>query len=273
MINGTDKPCVHPQDRGLAYGDGVFETVAIRDGRLRLIDYHLDRLELGCARLGFAAPVRDCLSAELSGLAQNLRHATGKIIVTRGVGPRGYRPPESPEPTRIIGVEATLPKSGAAVRRGVRVRSCDTRLAGNPLLAGIKTLNRLEQVLARAEWSDPAIAEGLMCNTAGDVICGTMSNVFVVRGKCLMTPELNDCGVRGVMRRFVLETARELGIDTVEAVLPLQALHQADELFLTNSQFGIWPVAEWEGQHFAAGTLTRQLMDALAERGIEECAA
>ncbi len=262
---------MNPQDRGLAYGDGVFETVAIRSGRPRLLEYHLERLELGCERLGFAAPVRDCLSAELCELAGTFQHAVGKIIVTRGVGPRGYRPPECPEPTRIVGVEATVPKSGAAVWKGVRLRSCDTRLASNPLLAGIKTLNRLEQVLARAEWSDPDIAEGLMCNTSGHVICGTMSNVFAVIGKCLVTPELNECGVRGVMRRFVLETARELGIETVQTVLSVESLRQAGELFLSNSQFGIWPVTEWEGQNFAPGTLTRRLMAALAERGIEEC--
>ena len=271
-MNGGKSLCVDPADRGLAYGDGVFETIAIRNGQPRLLKYHLDRLQRSCEQLGFSSPQRDLLVEELSALSRGELHAVGKIIVTRGAGPRGYRPPQRLRPTRVIGVEATSPKRNGAARNGIRVRSCSTRLGCNPALAGIKTLNRLEQVLARAEWSDPEIAEGLMQNLAGDVIGGTMSNLFAVIDGGIRTPALDECGVRGVMRQFVLETARELCIDTAETRLTVDILRSAQELFLTNSQFGIWPVVEWEGTSYAVGPCTRQLLEALAQRGIEECA-
>jgi len=146
---------------------------------------------------------------------------------------------------------------------GVPVRWCETRLARQPRLAGIKHLNRLEQVLARAEWRDE-FAEGLMCDTEGQVIEGTMSNLFLVQKGTLVTPDLSQSGVAGVMRAEVLEQADRLGIPHVLQPVSVGMVEQAEELFLTNSLIGIWPVARLEAQHYAvAGKITQTLQAAL----------
>ncbi len=139
------------------------------------------------------------------------------------------------------------------------------RLGCNPGLAGVKHLNRLEQVLARAEWDDPSIVEGLMRDADGHVVEGTMSNLFAVLDGVLLTPELSLCGVRGIMREIVLETAARCGLAPVERKIPTEALLRADEVFLTNSLIGVWPVRRFESEEFPVGDVTRRLMGALEE--------
>lgn len=161
----------------------------------------------------------------------------------------------------------------AAYTDGVRVRVCTTPISVNPAVAGLKTLNRLDQVLARSEWVDPEVAEGLMRTHAGEVICGTMSNLFYVVGGGLLTPDLARCGIRGVMRRVVIEQARDIGYDCAEVRTDLRQLHAADEVFMTNSQFGLWPVRQLDDTHFGTGpgSVTRALMAALGRAGVVEC--
>jgi 4-amino-4-deoxychorismate lyase len=144
------------------------------------------------------------------------------------------------------------------------VRLCTTRLGSNPQLAGIKHLNRLEQVLARQEWNDPDIREGLLLDAEGFMIEGTMSNLFTVTGKSLATPDLTGCGVAGIMRTVVLEQAASLGLDVTVKPLPLAAVQQADEVFLTNSLIGIWPMIELENRAWNPGPVTRQMQECLA---------
>nr|MDJ0929200.1 aminotransferase class IV [Gammaproteobacteria bacterium] len=143
---------------------------------------------------------------------------------------------------------------------------------GSPRLAGLKTLNRLEQVMARAEWQNAGIVEGLMATPAGEFVCGTMSNLFLVLNGALLTPRLTNCGVRGIMRRVVLERAAAIDITVTEATITQATLESADEMFLTNSLIGIWPVREYAGRVYSPGAVTRQLMAALAAVGVEECA-
>jgi 4-amino-4-deoxychorismate lyase len=200
-------------------------------------------------------------------------HGTVKILVTRGSGPRGYAPPPHPRPTRIVGFMPATPDEAAAWRQGVTVRFCQTALGHSPALAGLKTLGRLEQVLARAEWADPAIAEGLMCDPEGRIVCGTMSNVFAVSKGRLMTPDLKQCGVRGVMRRVVMELAKRLGLEVRETALSGADIRKADELFVTNALIGLWPVSRCEQRSYEIGPVTVALRRALAGAGVEECRA
>jgi 4-amino-4-deoxychorismate lyase len=119
------------------------------------------------------------------------------------------------------------------------VRVCKTLVGANPSLAGLKTLNRLESVMARSEWTDERVWEGLMCDADGNVIGGTMSNAFVRRGSTLMTPALDRCGIAGVMRRWVLEHAVRLRLRIWQGRLPLEAIRDAEEMFMTNAVAGI----------------------------------
>jgi 4-amino-4-deoxychorismate lyase len=131
----------------------------------------------------------------------------------------------------------------AAAAIPARVRLCTTPLGLNPRLAGLKTLNRLESVLARAEWIDPRIWEGLMRDVDENIVCGTMSNLFLKRGSTLMTPVLDRCGVAGVMRRWVLETAAQLRLRPVQRRIAWKDLRESEEVFMSNAVVGLRSVA------------------------------
>jgi 4-amino-4-deoxychorismate lyase len=239
-INGRRGRFIEQRDRGFQYGDGVFETMRVQCRRVRLLDYHLDRLYEGCARLKLHAPLKRTLRGELERRAALRSEAVLKLIVTRGIGPRGYRPGGAERCTRVISLHPPA-RSGAPEAATVRV--CRTRLGMSPDLAGLKTLNRLESVLARGEWRDAHIWEGLMRDVDGNLICGTMSNFFIKRGAFLLTPMLDRCGVAGVMRRWVLEQSGRLSLRALEGRLRWEDLGQAEEVFMTNAVAGIVPVA------------------------------
>jgi 4-amino-4-deoxychorismate lyase len=236
-INGIAGRHVGYLDRGLQYGDGLFETMRVQGGRIRLLEYHLDRLSHGCRRMSIDAPRASSLRRELVLRARPHGDAVLKLILTRGPGARGYRPSGRERCTRILSVSA--PPHAAASRSPQRVRICATPIGSNPALAGLKTLNRLESVMARSEWTDERIWEGLMRDVDGRLVCGTMSNLFVRRGSALTTPLLDRCGIAGVMRRWVLEQAASLGLHPREGRLNLEHLDDASEVFMTNAVAGI----------------------------------
>jgi len=242
-VNGRLRRWIDCRDRGLQYGDGLFETMRVRGHRVRFLDYHLERLFEGCRRLKLDAPEERLLRREITTRAAERAEAVLKLIVTRGIGARGYRPSGEERPTRVLSLHRLPPSAAAALRGPVRIRLCHTRLGSTPALAGLKTLNRLESVLARAEWHDARIWEGLMRDEEGNVVSGTMSNVFVRRGSTLLTPSLERCGIAGVMRRWVLEQARHLGLEAREGRLNLRELDRAEEVFMTNAVCGVVSVA------------------------------
>jgi 4-amino-4-deoxychorismate lyase len=242
-INGRRRSSIDHRDRGLQYGDGVFETMRIRRRGLRLLDYHLERLFEGCRRLKIHAPDAARLRRELLSRAALRGEGVLKLIVTRGIGPRGYRSSGKERCTRVISLHPLPRTSHGKIAEPVRVRVCATRLGANPALAGLKTLNRLESVMARDEWHDARYWEGLMRDAEGNVVGGTMSNFFIRRGSFLMTPMLDRCGIAGVMRRWVLEQAGALGLRPLEGRLRCEALGDVEEVFMTNAVAGIVSVA------------------------------
>lgn len=259
LVNGQPTG-VDPSDRGLAYGDGLFETMAAVDGRVRWLELHLDRLEEGCRRLEIPAPPRSLLVQEIGAHCPKRGRAVVKLIVTRGPGARGYSPPEPAAPTRVLAISPWPEFPESNYRDGIKVRTCNLRLGENPALAGIKHLCRLEQVLAQLELRGHAVQQGLMLGTSGYVAGGTSSNVFAVRSSKLATPSLARCGIKGVMRRAVLEAARGLGIEAEERDMTPAELRDADEVFVTNALFGIWPVRELDDARLQVGATTKRLM-------------
>jgi len=261
LVNGVESTAISVDDRGLQYGDGLFETMAAINGRVRHFERHMERLAEGGSRLGLPVPDPDLIALECEKALAGLGAGSVKLIVTRGPGPRSYRPPAEPSVTRIVVSSAPKPRNDP--EDGIVVRLCDTPLGLNPVLAGLKHLNRLEQVMASAEWNDPALAEGLMSSVDGRVICATAANVFLVCEGTLVTPEIRDCGVAGVMRGVVLAAARELSIFTeVRDVRQLDFV-EADEVFLTNAITGVRPVGEILGarRYAAPGEVTRRLLE------------
>ena len=269
-------PCdtVSVDDRGVQYGDGVFETVAVRDGVPRLWDYHVERLRTGAARLGLAAPgepsLRSALDAALARAPADTRRCIAKILLTAGTGARGYRRAAEAPATLLTGASEARRIPDAAYRDGVDLRLCNTRLAIQPQLAGMKTLNRLEQVLARNEWHDESVFEGLTLDTGGRVICGTMSNVFLITGQQLITPALTRCGVSGVMRRHLLTQLDNAGIDFQVRDVNVDELWAADGVFISNSQFGILPARRCGWHTWRPQDLFHELRTMLRKSGIDE---
>ena len=272
--DGIAIDAIAPDDRSWQFGDGLFETIAIREGQPRLLDWHLERCLVGCRRLGIDEPgvaMSHSVRRALEGADADTEFATLKLVVTAGGSPRGYQ--RHGDASRCYtAVFPSVPIAESHYRSGVRVRLCNTRLARQPQLAGLKTLNRLEQVLARQEWSGADVFEGLTRDTAGHVICGTMSNVFIVEDKALVTPDLSAAGIAGIMRRKVIETAHDGNIEVSVADLDLTRLKRADEVFLSNSQFGVVPVRELADRTLVPGAVTREIMQALKTNGIGEIA-
>ncbi len=246
LVNGVETNRLPVTDRGLHYGDGLFETIAIRNGEPLLWSLHIQRLLEGCRRLSILPPDEQILLAEIASLAREKTRAVVKVMITRGSGGRGYRSDGATQPTRIVILYPWPDYPSAIWQSGVAIRLCHTRLGSNAQLAGIKHLNRLEQVLARSEWRDPAIFEGVVCNQQGLVIEATMSNLFLVKQGELITPDLQYCGVAGVMREAVLQQARQQGIATRITDVTVEELRSTDELFLTNAVIGVVPVVRFE---------------------------
>ncbi len=269
LVNGVPGTRVDANDRGLHYGDGLFETIAVHDGVPALWDRHMQRLLLGCERLGIAPIDTAQLRRESSQLCEGVAEGVLKIIITRGSSGRGYRAPPcgAVQPTRLVALYAWPEYPPAFWVEGVAVRLCSTRLGSNPALAGIKHLNRLEQVLARSEWDDPAIPEGLMLDGEGHVIEGTMSNLFIVRNGRLLTPDLSQCGVAGVMRGYILDSARGMDIPADIAQITLDDVKSSDEVFLCNSLIGVWPVRHCAGVDFPVHRpITRYIADRIGRQ-------
>ncbi|MBI3772810.1 MAG: aminodeoxychorismate lyase [Gammaproteobacteria bacterium] len=266
LVNGKPQDVLVLTDRAIHYGDGVFETVALRNGQLELWPEHMARLQTSCQRLGFSAPQPLRLLHEAQQVSHGLSQAVIKIIVTRGEGGRGYRPPATPSPNRIVAVYPWSDYPPHHGQAGVNLRICQTRLGLNPTLAGIKHLNRLEQVLARAEWENPEIAEGLMLDIGGHVVEGTQSNLFFVEAGVLHTPDLSNCGVAGIMRGVILELAANSSIPTHVGHYSVDRLNSADEVFISNSIIGLWPVVRIEQQSYRPGPIFHSLNDALDHR-------
>jgi len=261
LINGTAADSIPAADRGLAYGDGVFRTLRAANGEPLHWRRQFNKLADDCARLSIPCAPATVLLAEVRAVARQYPQAVVKITVTRGSGPRGYAPPRPCTPLRIV--EGAPFSAATDAMAGIAVHVCAVRLAHQPALAGVKHLNRLENVLARAEWSDPAIREGLMRDQQDNVIGGTMSNVFIAEQGRLVTPPLHQCGVAGVTRARVMALAASAAIPCSEAYPTLQRVLDADEVFLVNSLIGLWPLAHMGTRRWNPGPLAREIGHAL----------
>lgn len=260
-VNGVEQENVAANDRGLSYGDGLFETIAVVAGQPLLLEQHLSRLEKGLQALKFPSEVLSQVRRDLAALVLP-ETAVLKITVTRGVGQRGYALPTPTEVTRIITI-TDAPDFTGRQAEGVKLHHCEYRLPHNPVLAQIKHLNRLDQVMARSEWTDPAIAEGVVCDVEGYVVEGTMSNILWFKEGVAYTPLLDKCGVRGVMLDYLLYHLQLLKIEVKQGRYLTDELLSADEVLVCNSLIGIWPVVTLSGAQFGIGTMTRQLQDVL----------
>ena len=270
FVNSSETTALSPLDRGLAFGDGVFETLVLCEGKLQNIAWHLDRLTAGLdrlqialARLELESQLNHCI-AELS--SQQIREGLVKIIVTRGEG-RGYAPAANACASVIQLIFAPPDDSLNKQRDGVSMTICRQRLSYQPTLIGIKHLNRLDNVLAALEMRNNDFDEGLLLDDQGHVVEAISRNIFAVKEGILVTPNLQRGGVAGVVRRIICEQlAPALPITVHEATVTIDWLAGADEIFLCNSVSGIWPVSRFEDKQLAIGSITQRLQIALKKK-------
>lgn len=276
LVNGKPGNLISIRDRGLLYGDGVFRTFVASHGKAHQWPLHFLKLQHDCTALDIACPDVALLSAELNGLLAQHPDGVLKLIVTRGQGTRGYAPPAGAGATHLWDVSPLPDYPADWAIQGIRARVCQLRLCHQPRLAGIKHLNRLENVLAAAEWSDsrlpdsrppePGVAEGLLLDTAGNVIEGTRSNLFLVSNGMLITPDLSRCGVAGVQRDRVMAWAAEHHMPLQVRHIGLDEVLRADELFVVNSIIGLWPISELEQHRWSGFSIASQIRKKLYEQ-------
>lgn len=275
VVDGITSAALPTDDRGLHYGDGVFETIALHESLPQHWTRHLERMEAGARRLGILPPDEQQwlsdLKLALAGAPATPRRVL-KLILTRGSGGRGYAPPTPAVPRRLLQLSAWPAWPADIAHTGIRLALCGTPLGRNRHLAGIKHLNRLEQVLGAAEVAASEAEEGLMFDDRGVLVEGTRTNVFIVIDGCLLTPALDEAGIAGVMRSLVLDAAHSAAITTQETQITRDALDHAQEIFVCNSLAGVWPVRELlaaQPRQFAAWPVTSRVIDELrAQRAL-----
>lgn len=253
IINGEPASVLDTRDRGLQYGDGVFETIAVSQGKPEFLSRHLQRLQAGCQTLGFNPPKQQLIADEINLLCSRQQSVVIKIQVSSGNSARGYSRVAERLPNRILTRLAFPQRSQQLYDSGIKLRLCQHRLSINPALAGVKHLNRLDQVLGRNEWRCHEIQEGVMLDTDGYVVEGTMSNLFLVSSGRLLTALLDRAGVAGIIRSVVLEQAQHAGVPVAVKRITLKDLINADEIFMTNSVIGVWPVRQFETRVLSVG--------------------
>ncbi|HLF30519.1 MAG TPA: aminodeoxychorismate lyase [Xanthomonadales bacterium] len=263
LVNGEISTHVSVTDRGLQYGDGLFETIAVMRGVPRFWQLHMDRLAIGCATLGIETFPQSLLLREVQTVSAGHLECVVKIILTRGPSSRGYTPPTPAHPSRIVSAHAMPANLERDSMHGVCARICNLRLAIQPVLGGIKHLNRLEQILASAEWNDPSVQEGVLLDPEDHVISAIGGNMFLLSGERLLTPRMDRCGVRGVMRAAILQAFKPR---CEQRRISLDMLPEADEVFICNAVRGIVPVTRIGHWDYGIGPRTREIQTWLEQQ-------
>lgn len=263
-VNGVAQANIDPTDRGIAYGDGLFATMRTGAEGVLFFETHQARLTAGAARLGFQWQMSEALQQQLQALAIEYPQHCIKLIVTRGVGGRGYTPPETVKPTEIVSVHTIPSHYIQGQQRGICLKTSSIRLGLQPLLAGVKHLNRLEQVLIKSHPLPQGFDDWLVTDIENNVIESSMANVFFIKGNCVFTPSLALCGVAGVMREQVMQALLEQNINIECLPVGAERLIEFDSAFITNSILGIVDVLAIDSLTFTRTPITAQLRQTLS---------
>lgn len=270
LVNGEKESQVSIFDRGLCYGDGFFETFFYSNGTLQNWSYHWARMVKSADILRMTLPDPSVFFADLESLEKKIDtdgNCVVKIVITRGVGGRGYSPSSCKVINRLM-YSDSLPDYKSLRKTGVDVSLLNTRLEAEGKIAGLKHLNRLNQIMAKMELEERDTREGILCNQDGYVREGVSSNIFIIKNQSIITPPLNDCGVAGVLRSKVIHVSPKYHTPVIEKNFTIEELLDADEVFFTNSLLGVCPVTSIEGETYNVGNITQKLMSLQLEADV-----
>ncbi len=259
MINGVVTDNITARDRGLQFGDGCFTTARVRQGGIIWQKQHLERLQTTCQRLKITGVDWPKLSAEMQQLAALQQEGALKVIITRGTGRRGYSSGKDDLPNRILSCSGYPAHYDEWRKKGVHLRQASISLAITPLLAGLKHLNRLEQVLIRAELDAHGAEEALVLDTDGRVVECCAANLFWRKGTKLFTPDLSYCGVEGVARNQLLMWAEKRGYSIAIVREFPEILAEADEVLICNALMPVLPVRRIEESVYHSRSFYQQI--------------
>ncbi len=265
LVDGEISRYVETTNRGLNYGDGLFETLSVMRGRPRRWQAHMDRLGAGCERLGLPMPPQAILLRDVQTVSAGLAATVVKIVLVRSGNGRGYSPSKVSSCVRIVSAHAYPQGLAHNAEKGVNARICKLRLAIQPALGGMKHLNRLEQVLASSESIGDDHTEGLLLDCENHLVSAISANIFLVMGELLLTPRLDQCGVRGVLREQILKA---FGSRCEQRRIMVDMMTEADEVFICNSVRGVVPIVSIDDLEYPVGPVTREI-----QSWLEKCEA
>lgn len=257
---------ISPFDLGFLYGYGLFETMRAYSGRIFRLEKHLERLSQSAKLLGLPLKSFDLKRACLDTLKANkLNEARIRLTVSIGEGEAAPDPPKHPQPTVLVTAARYIPLSTEIYRTGYKVVVSTTARNSQSPLSRLKSANYLNNILARKEAKAAGADEAILLNERGFICEGSTSNIFLVSGGELITPDEESGCLPGITRQVVLELARGLGIGVSEREVRLEELLHADEAFFTNSIMELMSIVEVNGQRIGRGKLTERLMQAYRE--------
>ncbi|WP_342755211.1 aminodeoxychorismate lyase [Pantoea sp. MBD-2R] len=259
LINGQAVENIAASDRAVQFGDGCFTTGRLWQGEVVMLEAHLKRLREACHRLFIHHVDWEALRQEMMMAAATRDEGVIKVILSRGSGGRGYSARGCEQPTRIVSLSAYPAHYHQMRQSGAKLALSTIRLGRNPLLAGIKHLNRLEQVLIRTELEQTGADEALVLDTEGQLVECCAANLFWRSGKQVFTPILSDSGVNGIQRQWVIARLKQLGNAVAEVRMPPDVLTEADEVLITNALMPILPVSQIENRFYRNRELFYQL--------------
>ncbi|WP_300175275.1 aminodeoxychorismate lyase [uncultured Aliivibrio sp.] len=242
-VNGVESETLPINDRSSQYGDGFFTTMKVDNGKIQLWSLHLERLISSAYCLGIRAPNWQHLENQVYAIAKKVVHGGIKILVSRGTGGRGYSP-EGCENTQVIVSDFDYPAHYEQWQeKGIELGVSTIKLGlSSPALAGMKHLNRLEQILIKKDISKTSYFDAVVLDLNNKVIETSIGNIFWIKGGRIFTPKLSFSGVEGVMKKHILQLAKEFQLELEEVSVELSELENADEVFITNALFEVVPV-------------------------------
>ncbi|MBC3767844.1 aminodeoxychorismate lyase [Neptunicella marina] len=257
LVDSNPESQIPTTDRAMQYGDGCFTTILVEQGKPQLFSAHLQRLQNACSRLDITIANWTDIEAACLQKAAAITDGVLKVLISRGSGGRGYLPPQQPLP-RVLFSTHELPAHYTSWQTsGIRLGLAKHRLAVSASLGGLKHLNRLEQVLIKTDWPDDKPDDVLVCDHDGFMIESSASNIFWLKNGIWFTPELNNCGVEGVMRNHVAQCFEQFNIPLNIVKTKVCELESANAVFICNSLMKIVPVTQFNQHHYDISSVTQ----------------